>query len=179
MTMKSGYITFPASQCSGLRHFQADTHLIAWLEQNHIPYDIVTDHELNDEGVSAIQGYSTLCTGSHPEYHTPDMLDALCQYRESGGNMVYLGGNGFYWKIAEHAEHPGTLEVRRAEGGIRAWAAEPGEYYHAFDGGYGGLWRRNNRPPQILAGVGFSAQGVFSGSYYRRTNDSFENYENL
>ena len=60
------------------------------------------------------------------------------------------------------------VEVRRAEGGIRAWAAEPGEYFHALDGAYGGLWRRNGRPPQELCGVGFSAQGLFEGSYYRR-----------
>jgi hypothetical protein len=35
-------------------------------------------------------------------------------------------------------------------------------------GGYGGLWRRNGRAPQLLCGVGFSAQGLFEGSYYRR-----------
>jgi N,N-dimethylformamidase len=57
--------------------------------------------------------------------------------------------------------------LRRAEGGIRAWAAEPGEYYHQTDGAYGGLWRRNRRPPQQLAGVGFSGQGLFEGTYYR------------
>ena len=55
-----------------------------------------------------------------------------------------------------------------AEDGLRAWAAEPGEYYNAFDGTYGGLWRRSGRPPQMLAGVGFTAQGAFNGSYYRR-----------
>ena len=67
---------------------------------------------------------------------------------------------------------PDVVEVRRAEGGIRAWAAEPGEYFHALDGGYGGLWRRNGRPPQMLCGVGFSAQGLFEGSYYRRMPDA-------
>ncbi len=61
--------------------------------------------------------------------------------------------------------------MRRAEGGIRAWAAEPGEYYNQFDGEYGGLWRRNGRPPQKLCGVGFTAQGNFVGSYYRVTDD--------
>ena len=43
-----------------------------------------------------------------------------------------------------------------------------------MDGTYGGLWRRNGRPPQRLAGVGFSAQGTFSGSYYRRTAASYD-----
>ena len=39
---------------------------------------------------------------------------------------------------------PGAIEVRRTEGGIRTWAAEPGEYYHAFDGNYGGLYQRDD-----------------------------------
>jgi N,N-dimethylformamidase len=80
---------------------------------------------------------------------------------------MYLGGNGFYWKVARHKEVPAAIEIRRGEGGIRAWAAEAGEYYNAFDGEYGGLWRRNGRPPQRLCGVGFTAQGNFVGSYYR------------
>lgn len=173
LNLRSGYITFGDLECSGLRHFQADSHLITWLEQQDIEYDLITDQELQNHGVSILENYEVLVTGSHPEYHTPKMLDALSDYRILGGNLVYLGGNGFYWKIAEHAESSGTLEVRRAEGGIRAWAAEPGEYYQAFDGEYGGLWRRNNRPPQQLAGIGFSAQGKFTGSYYRRSEASY------
>ena len=87
---------------------------------------------------------------------------------------MYMGGNGFYWRIALHPDEPGILEIRRGEGGIRAWAAEPGEYYNAFDGNYGGLWRRSGRAPQVLAGVGFSAQGTFVGSYYRRNPDTYD-----
>ena len=177
MTMRPGYLTFGEGDCSGLRHLQADSHLITWLEQNRIGYDIITDQELHDEGVAAIAGYKAVTTGSHPEYHSTQTLDALQAYRAQGGNFMYLGGNGFYWKVALHPEGNGTIEIRRAESGIRAWAAEPGEYYQAFDGGYGGLWRRNNRPPQQLAGVGFSAQGNFLGSYYQRRPETFTNRE--
>jgi N,N-dimethylformamidase len=173
LNMRPGYITFPNLECSGLRHYQADSHLLYWLEQQGIGYDIVTDRELHEEGVSVFDGYAAVCTGTHPEYHTPQTLDALVEWRCRGGNLLYLGGNGFYWRVALHPEDHGIIEIRRAEGGIRAWAAEPGEYYHAFDGGYGGLWRRNRRPPQVLAGVGFSAQGTFAGSWYRRTPLSF------
>ncbi|MDX5360959.1 MAG: N,N-dimethylformamidase large subunit, partial [Alphaproteobacteria bacterium] len=116
----------------------------------------------------AIAGYKAVTTGTHPEYHTRETLDALQTYRDTGGRLIYLGGNGFYWRIAVHPENPAILEIRRGEGGIRAWAAEPGEYYNAFDGAYGGLWRRSGRPPQMLAGIGFSAQGQFEASYYRR-----------
>jgi len=166
--MRPGYVTFGYGPGSRHRHFQADSHLIAWLHRKGYAYDIVTDQELHDDGIDAIRGYKVLTTGSHPEYHTEQTLNALQDYRDHGGKLIYLGGNGFYWRVALHQSEPGAIEIRRAESGIRAWAAEPGEYYNAFDGAYGGLWRRNGRPPQRLAGVGFSAQGQFEGSYYRR-----------
>ncbi len=169
LTMRSGYITYPDESIrgSGLRHFPADTHLIAWLEAKGIAYDVITDEELDREGVDLLKPYRVVTTGSHPEYHTGAMLDALEAYRDGGGRLMYLGGNGFYWKVARHKELPSVIEIRRGEGGIRAWAAEAGEYYNAFDGEYGGLWRRNGRPPQNLCGVGFTAQGNFVGSHYR------------
>lgn len=172
--LRPGYLTFGANTCSGLRHFQADSHLTAWLHNKGYAYDVVTDKELDEEGAELLAGYSLVTTGSHPEYHTSRTLDALESYRDQGGKFAYLGGNGFYWRVAIHPENEALIEIRRAEGGIRAWAAEPGEYYNAFDGMYGGLWRRNGRPPQRLAGVGFSSQGRFFGSYYRRTAASYK-----
>lgn len=168
LNVRIGYLTYhdPSIRASGLRHYQADTHLHTWLEDQGYAFDIITDQELNDDGYDLLKDYAVVMTGSHPEYHTRAMLDALTTYRDSGGRLMYLGGNGFYWKIALDPERDGVVEIRRGEGGIRAWAAEPGEYYNQFDGEYGGLWRRNGRPPQHLCGVGFSAQGNFVGSHY-------------
>ncbi len=166
--LRPGYVTFGQTTCSGLRHFQADSHLLSWLHAKGIAYDVVTDRELHDDGVAALDGYKAVTTGSHPEYHTAETLNALRDYRDDGGKLMYLGGNGFYWRIAIHPENDSLLEIRRAEDGIRAWAAEPGEYYNAFDGTYGGLWRRNGRAPQDLVGIGFAAQGEFFGDPYRR-----------
>ncbi|MGI9477936.1 MAG: N,N-dimethylformamidase beta subunit family domain-containing protein [Hyphomicrobiaceae bacterium] len=168
LNVRIGYLTYhdPAIRASGLRHYQADTHLHSWLEDQGYAFDIITDQELHDEGHDLLKDYAVVMTGSHPEYHTRSMLDALTTYRDSGGRLMYLGGNGFYWKVAVDPEKDGVIEIRRGEGGIRAWAAEPGEYYNQFDGEYGGLWRRNGRPPQNLCGVGFSAQGNFVGSHY-------------
>ena len=170
LTVRIGYITYPYPEIrgSGMRHFPADTHLTAWLEAKGYDYDIVTDQELHDEGAGLLNRYRVVMTGTHPEYHTRETLDGLEAYRDGGGRLCYLGGNGFYWKVALSAERRGVVEIRRGEGGIRAWAAEPGEYYNQFDGEYGGLWRRNGRPPQNLSGVGFTAQGNFVGSYYRK-----------
>ena len=153
---------------SCLRHFAADTHLLAWLAARGHDFDVVTDEDLDARGVEAIAPYRVVMTTSHPEYHTPRSLDALADYTGRGGRLMYLGGNGFYWRVAVNPALPGAVEIRRGEGGIRAWAAEPGEYYNAFDGGYGGLWRNSGRAPQRLAGVGFISQGDFHGTGYRR-----------
>ena len=170
LNVRIGYVTYPypGIRGSGLRHFPADTHLTAWLEAKGYDYDVITDQELHDEGAAVLEPYRVVTTGSHPEYHTRETLDALEAYRDGGGRLCYLGGNGFYWKVALSPEKRGVIEIRRGEGGIRAWAAEPGEYYNQFDGEYGGLWRRNGRPPQHLTGVGFTAQGNYVGSYYRK-----------
>ena len=170
LNVRIGYLSYPDEEirASGLRHFPADSHLTAWLEAKDHGYDVITDWELHHEGVELLERYRIVLTGTHPEYHTPAMIDALESYRDGGGRFCYLGGNGFYWKVALSPERDGVIEIRRGEGGIRAWAAEPGEYYNQFDGEYGGLWRRNGRPPQNLCGVGFTAQGNFLGSYYRR-----------
>ena len=168
LTFRPRYLTFLDARGSGLRHYPADTHLLDWLETQSIRYDVATDEDVEAEGADLLQAYAAVLTGSHPEYHTERTLDAHAGYLAGGGRLVYLGGNGFYWRIAVSPALPGVIEVRRAEGGIRAWEARPGEYYHALDGAYGGLWRRNGRPPQQLVGVGFSAQGLFEGSFYRR-----------
>ncbi|SFI57881.1 N,N-dimethylformamidase beta subunit family domain-containing protein [Caulobacter sp. UNC279MFTsu5.1] len=172
LTMRPGFIFEEDPRGSGLRHYPADTHLLAWLEDKQIPFDVVTDEDLDDEGAGLIDDYDLVLTGSHPEYHTAGTLDALATFVAKGGNLAYLGGNGFYWRIARQAQHPEMIEVRRAEGGIRTWAAEPGEYYHQLDGRLGGIWRRNGRTPQALVGIGFSAQGPFESTYYRIAPDA-------
>ena len=155
-------------------NFTADTHITDWLEVGDYTYDVITDEDLHDEGLALISPYRVLISGTHPEYTSLAMWRALSTYRDLGGRLMYLGGNGFYWRVAYHPDLPGVLEVRRAENGPRGWAAEPGEYYHSFTGEYGGLWRYLGRPPQALVGVGFSAAGFDVSSYYRRQPGSFD-----
>ena len=170
ITMRSGFLAYVDQWGSGARHLPADTHLVAWLDAMGHEVDIVTDEDLHAEGLALIAPYKVVMTPSHPEYQSRETLDALSAYVARGGRLMYLGGNGFYWRVALHRDVPGTVEIRRGEGGIRAWAAEPGEYYNAFDGAYGGLWRRNGRPPQQLVGVGFTSQAPFEGNWYRRVS---------
>ncbi|HTI00337.1 MAG TPA: N,N-dimethylformamidase beta subunit family domain-containing protein [Acidisoma sp.] len=157
---------------SSLYQYNADTHLFGWLAHHGIEYDIITDEDLHRDGYPLIADYDVILTGSHPEYHSTAMWDAMKSWIDRGGRLMYMGGNGWYWRIAFHDELPGVIEVRRAEDGIRSWEAEPGEYYHSFTGEYGGLWRRCGRPPNMMAGIGFVAQGFDVSSPYRRAPDA-------
>lgn len=149
-------------------NFNIDLFLVDWLEHLGGDYDVITEEDLHREGLDLLKPYQVILTGSHPEYDSVEMLDALEAWLRQGGRLMYMGGNGFYWRIAHHPTRDGVLEVRRAEGGVRAWDAEPGEYHMAFTGEYGGLWRRNARAPQRIAGVGFISQGFDHCSYFRR-----------
>ncbi|QKC66462.1 N,N-dimethylformamidase large subunit [Mesorhizobium loti] len=174
LTMRPGYFAYPDARGSGLRIFPADMHLMAWCAAKDVSVDVVTDHDLDAEGSKALEGYQLLLTVTHPEYHTARTLDAIGDFVAGGGNLGYLGGNGFYWRIATSEVFRAAIEIRRGETGARAWEAESGENFHAFDGQYGGLWLKNDRPPQRLVGVGMSAHGPFTGSYYRRTEASYD-----
>ncbi len=152
--------------------FNADTPLLDWLEAKGFAFDVATDEDLHAEGAALLQRYRVVLTGSHPEYYSTAMWDAVKAYTDGPGRLMYLGGNGFYWRIAYHETLPGVLELRRAEDGIRDWVAEPGEYYHSFTGEYGGLWTRLGRPVQSLVGIGMAGQGFDVSGYFRRTEAS-------
>jgi len=152
----------------------ADTHITSWLEHAGYGFDVVTDEELHAEGAGVLEGYRVLVTGTHPEYHTTEMLDAIEAYIDRGGRMIYTGANGFYWRIAYHPSKPGVIECRKTEGGTRSWVSEVGESHMSFTGEYGGLWRRSGRTPQELTGIGFTAQGFDRSTYYRRTDQSHD-----
>jgi N,N-dimethylformamidase len=172
VNMRPKYPSWLGAKGSGLWQFNADTHILGWLEARGYDYDCISDEDLHREGLEALRPYRAVLTGSHPEYWSLEAWDAMDAWKRLGGRLMYLGANGWYWRIAYHPTKPGVIEVRRAEDGIRTWAAECGEYHHSFTGEFGGLWLRNGRPPQVMAGAGFTAQGFDVCSYYRRKPDS-------
>ena len=153
--------------------FNADLHLLDWLEVKGYKYDVITDHDLDAEGSTLLAPYKVILTGTHPEYWSLKMLDSMKGYLENGGRLMYLGGNGFYWVTAQDPSQRHTVEVRRW-GGTQAWTAEPGENFLSSTGELGGLWRARGRAPQALVGVGFSAQGGGNGVPFRRQPGSFD-----
>lgn len=146
----------------------ADLHLTHWLGHKGYETDILTDEILHAEGAKLLSPYRVVIVGTHSEYWSERMLDALEAYLRAGGRVMYLGGNGFYWVTSYSPEEPHVIEVRRTAG-ARAWAAGPGEGHHSTTGEPGGIWRHRGRPPQRLVGVGFTAAGYDRAAPYRRS----------
>ncbi|CAB5695801.1 N,N-dimethylformamidase beta subunit [Delftia tsuruhatensis] len=174
LNMRPKYRSWLGGRGSALWQFNADTHVIDWLEALGYGFDCLSDEDLHYQGEAALGDHDVLITSSHSEYWSKEMWDAVDAFRARGGRIMSMGGNTWYWRVAFNPVVPGVMEVRRNEDGTRAWAAEPGEYYHSFTGEYGGLWRRQGRAPQMIAGNGFIAQGFDDSSYFLRKEGSFD-----
>ncbi|MEM9651404.1 MAG: N,N-dimethylformamidase beta subunit family domain-containing protein [Actinomycetota bacterium] len=157
-------------------NFTPDTDINAFLEQHlgERRHDVIADEDVHHDGAAALAPYRVIVTCSHPEYWSTTMLDALEEWQRNGGRLLYLGGNGFYWRVAFSDKWPGAMELRRAEDGVRNWQTGNGESYHAFTGEYGGMWRRLGRAPNELVGIGFAAQGFAKASHFDVNEESLD-----
>lgn len=153
--------------------FAADLSIVGWLEAMKYDYDVITDEDLHRDGVAALKPYRVVLNCTHNEYYSERMMDATEDYLADGGRLLYLGGNGYYWCVGFRDDEPWVMEVRKLEGGSRAWQARPGEHYLASTGERSGLWRHRGRPPQKLVGVGFTSEGMDMSVPYRRMPDSY------
>ncbi|MEI5997920.1 LamG domain-containing protein [Paraburkholderia bengalensis] len=152
--------------------FAADLSIVAWLEQSGLDWELITDEDLHKEGLAALKPYKCVMTGTHPEYVSEEVLDAIEDYVGEGGRLMYLGGNGFYWSVTLDAANPAVMEVRKLDAGHRSWNARPGEHHLALNGRKGGLWKQLNRPPQKIFGIGSIAEGWETGQGYTKMPDS-------
>ena len=174
LNMRPKYRMWLGGAGSKLWQFNADTHIIDWIEESEFGCDYLSDEDVHERGEQALDPYTVIITSTHSEYWSKQMRDAVDGFKKGGGRLISMGGNVWYWRVAYHPTLPGVMEVRRAEDGTRAWAANPGEYYHSFTGEYGGLWRRQGLAPQEICGTGFVAQGFDISSYYVRQEGSFD-----
>jgi hypothetical protein len=163
LNIRPGYVHWTLNRP---REFSADLLMIGFLERSKIPYDIITDHCLHIKGNAATSQYSTLITGCHPEYPSLQTLDAYTDFAKSGGNIMFLGGNGFYWVSETDPQRLHRLEVRKGDQGCRSITLPPGERMHSLFGGQGGLWRSRGRAPNYLFAIGSCAFGTGQGKPY-------------
>ena len=152
--------------------FPADLSIIYWLETMGYDYDVITDEDLHQEGLACLEPYNVVINATHAEYYSERMMDATEDYLASGGRLMYLSGNGYYWVVSFRDGDMDVMEVRRLDMGTRAWNAEPGEHYMVSNGERGGLWRGRGRAPQKLLGTGFTSEGMDESKPYRKMPDA-------
>ncbi|KAH8175291.1 N,N-dimethylformamidase beta subunit [Sarocladium implicatum] len=165
LNIRPGYVNWAFHRP---REFSADQLMIGLLEDRlgRGNYDILTDHDVH-ASEDALRGYDVVLTGCHPEYPSLELLNAYAAYSKSGGSLMYLGGNGFYWCSVTDPARPHRIEVRKGDQGCRSVELPAGERMHSLNGGQGGLWRSRGRNPQSLFGVGSCACGNGQGVAYK------------
>jgi hypothetical protein len=126
--------------------------LVEWLERRGYDYDMATDSDC-DADPSLLGRYRTVVLDSHAEYWSSSMLAGLERYvRRSGGALVYLSGNGLYWKTEMRGE---LLEVRKPSG------------VHPESRDLGGLWADLGSPAAALIGVAYTPAGANNWAPFR------------
>lgn len=148
-----------------------DLMIIDWLDAMGYEFDIVSDDDIDLEGVSALAPYRVLVTGSHPEYISRQQLDAFEAHLEGGGRLMYLGGNGFYSAAEVPPDRRDVVEVRRP-GQDNLWRVNHAEAATSTSGLPSGMWRNIGRPENALTGVGFITQGFDACTFYERSEAS-------
>jgi N,N-dimethylformamidase len=156
------------------RHLAADLFFLEWFDRNGFSADFLTDEDLEREGASGLTRYDVVITGSHPEYVTQRILDAFQDYVGSGGRIINLGGNGYFWVTSYKQPRRHLIEIRRGLTNEAPWSSRPGECHHSTTGEFGGVWELRGRLPRALFGVGATAAGLTSAKAFTRTAVSRE-----
>jgi hypothetical protein len=132
----------------------ADWRLLGWLERAGFPVDVYAETQLA-RGELELSRYRVLVLGAHPEYWTVGMYDRVKAWvHDSGGRLVYLGGNGINCAVAMHDDasmtvlngNAAVLEPRRAE----------------VESRFGLV----HEPEARLLGVGYTRAGLFTAAPY-------------
>ena len=131
---------------------RAELWVLDWLERAGYGVDVYSEMDLH-RGGEWLRGYRALIINTHGEYWSGPMRDHLDAYLSAGGSLLYLSGNGVYWKVT-YDPTGRVMEVRK-EGGPHHQTGEPG-----------GLWRSVGRPEHATLGVGYVRPGYMTFAPY-------------
>ena len=144
--------------------YTSDLDLVAWLDRLDLPYDVVTDEDVHRGDGGLLRSYEVIITGTHPEYMSAVMFDAIADWVSAGGRLMYLGGNGFSMNVSFGAERPWIMENRRVDLWERDEEFQRSEAIQATDGRRGGYLAESGRQAAAVTGVESATMG-FDHSY--------------
>jgi len=119
----------------------AERWMLEWLEREGYDYGMLSDDELHYEPERLLD-YGVAIINVHSEYWTGRMYDALEAFLDAGGTLLYLSGNGVYWRSTLAGD---VLETQKNGGS------------HTHDGAPGGLWRSLGRNEAGTLGVAYTS----------------------
>ncbi len=153
--------------CGDPHNLPVDLHLLKFCAREGIAIDVATDADLERQGLQLLRPYRGVVTGSHPEYLSVGMEQAYRDYLAQGGNLAYLGGNGFAAAVAYRDD---LMELRRGptQSG-RTWDGPLAEMGLALTNEPGGYLRDRGRGEYRLVGVGISLMGFTRALPFTRT----------
>ncbi|MDW6026606.1 DUF6605 domain-containing protein [Mesorhizobium sp. BAC0120] len=168
-TLRDDY-NYPLCGCP--HNLPVDLNFLRFCHENGIAFDLITDHCLHERGLAGLEGYAAVVTGSHPEYMSVEMEDALRRFASRGGSIAYLGGNGFAGKVAFRDD---LMELRRSplEAG-RTWDGPIAEQSLSITNEPGGHLRASGRGEFSLIGGAISLMGFDGARPFTRTAESYE-----
>jgi len=146
-------------------HFRVyDLPFLRWLHATGRQVDVLGDADLNGLRSGAkLARYELLIFPGHHEYVTTREYDAVVDFRNRGGNLMFLSANNFYWRVDLRGDVMTRVQHWRDLG--RPEAALIGTQYVANDDGRRrGAWvvRRTPAVSWIFAGTGSSPGEAFS-----------------
>ncbi|MDA0747359.1 MAG: hypothetical protein O2954_12630 [bacterium] len=145
-------VATPAGE--GRNHLvRAEMWALDWMESCGYKTDVYADMDLH-QGWDWLKEYRALVVSTHSEYWSEPMRDHLDAYLASGGSLLYLSGNGVYWKVT-YDPSCRVMEIRK-DGKPHYQTGEPG-----------GLWRNLGRPEHGVLGVGYARPGYMTFAPYR------------
>jgi hypothetical protein len=142
-----------------------DHKFMAWVNLTRGGADYLSDADLNGtNGAKLRKAYQLLVFEGHHEYVTEHEYDAVTNFRDRGGNLIFLSANNFFWKITISNNVMTRVAKWRDLG--RPEAALIGvEYYHNDMGEHRGPWvvhRAAKKLPWLINGTGLSVGMKFS-----------------
>jgi hypothetical protein len=144
-----------------------DEPFLRWLEATGKGVDYLSDAELNRvaSGRDLARDYALIVFPGHHEYVTKHEYDVVTEFRNRGGNLMFLSANNFFWQVRIHGDVM-TKTLRWRELG-RPEAALIGVQYRANDRGtHRGRWqvRAAESLPWLFAGTGLRNGSLFSSA---------------
>jgi hypothetical protein len=142
-----------------------DHKFMAWVNLTRNGADYLSDADLNGtSGARLRKAYQLLVFEGHHEYVTQHEYDAVTNYRDRGGNLLFLSANNFFWKITISNNVMTRVAKWRDLG--RPEAALIGvEYYHNDLGEHRGSWvvrPTAKKLPWLIDGTGLRVGMKFS-----------------